>query len=311
MAKTKDSEEKRLPVVDVGPRVSSRLPEGRLRIELLTDPWSVWCWGLEPVRRAIALRHPEIEFRFLLGGMFEEMPRPEQVGFDVDRFFSIVQRTTGMPIEPGSARRDRPTSTYPACIHVHTVRILAPELEDAYLRALREAAYLDSLNISREEVGADVARDLGMDRDAFLKLRRSGEPEKAFKQRIESLELQNLHGYPTFLFTWEDKTHVVQGFQSLPALLGIAQSLTGRLRAPTPDPALLSIVAPGERVATREVAEVLGTSIERAFEICAAAESAGTLRREVHVGGVVWSQPTARSKPAPKSARKPLITPAP
>src|SRR6185503_17989969 len=71
---------RRLPVVDVGPRVTARLPPGRLRIELLTDPWSVWCWGFEPVRRALELRHPSLEFRFLLGGMFPQMPRPEESG---------------------------------------------------------------------------------------------------------------------------------------------------------------------------------------------------------------------------------------
>ncbi|MBI2078026.1 MAG: DsbA family protein [Euryarchaeota archaeon] len=308
--------EKRAPsprIVDVGARVTSRLPQGKLRIELLTDPWSVWCWGFEPVRRALALRHPELEFRFLLGGMFEEMPRPEQVGFDVDRFFAIVQRTTGMPIRADGPRKDPPRSTYPACIHVHTVRLLAPELEEAYLRALREAAYLDGLNISRDDVGADVAERVGVDRSEFLTLRTTNVPGDVFKQEVAALQAKSLHGYPTVLFTLDDRTHVVQGFQTLPAILGIAQSLTGKMHAPTPDPALPTIVPPGERVATREIAEVLGVSVETAYDACAVSEADGLLVREVHSTGVVWSRRDAKARPAParRTPQPALIRPAP
>lgn len=300
----------RLPVVDVGPQVTTRLPPGKLRIELLTDPWSVWCWGFEPVRRALELRHPSLEFRFLLGGMFPTMPRPEQAGFDVERFFSIVHRTTGMPIRMDGIRRDAPDSTYPACVHVHAVRQLAPDMEAVYLRGLREAAYLDGLNVSRIEVGADVAARIGLDRAAFIKTRTSKACEESFLESIEALHKRNLHAYPTILFTVAGQTHVVAGFQSLPAVLGIAQSLTGRAFAPTPDPPLLDVVPPGERVATREVAEVLGTSLEHAFELCRAAEAKGRLAREEHPHGVVWHRAGAGPAPARKAARRgALITP--
>ena len=302
---------RRTSVVDVGTRVTSRLPQGKLRIELLTDPWSVWCWGFEPVRRALVLRHPDLEFRFLVGGMFEEMPRPDQIGFDVDRFFGIVQRTTGMPIRADGPRRDPPTSTYPACIHVHTVRLIAPELEDAYLRALREAVYLDGLNISRDEVGADVAERVGIPRARFLEARRSGQPEAVFKDTVAKLQAKDLHGYPTVLFTLDERTHVVQGFQSLPAILGIAQSLTGRLHRPTPDPPVSAIVPPGERVASREIAEVLGVSVEAAYDLCTAAEAKGTLVREAHPTGVVWSQKGTKPAPTKRSPRSAIITPQP
>jgi putative protein-disulfide isomerase len=301
-------------VVDVQATIAERLPKGKVRIELLTDPWSVWCWGFEPVRRALQLRYPDIQFRFLLGGMFESLPPPEQLGFDVERFFSIVQRTTGMPLRADATRRDRPTSTYPACIHVHTVRLLAPEREESYLRALREAAYYDARNISRDDVGADVAQQVGVDREAFLQMRQSGKPEAAFRTLIEGLRERGLHGYPTILISCDGKTHVVEGFQSLPAILGIVQSIAGRLYAPTPDPSLSVVIPPLERVATREVAEVLGVSIEKAYQTCAAAEETGLLRREEHPSGIAWSQTT--SSPSPARAKKStrttaLITPEP
>jgi|GEM_PF-3311851 len=260
-----------------------------VRIELLTDPWSVWCWGFEPVRRALELRYPTVQFRPLLGGMFPEMPDPKAMDFDVDRFFSIVQRTTGMPIRRVEDAQ-RPESTYPACVHVHAAKILDPKKEVPFLRAMREAVYLDGLNISRPDVAAQVAQRVGLDPEAYRGVLESGAADDAFRQRIGELHAQELHAYPTLLFKWGDRAARVDGFQTLPAVLGLAQSLSGRKHAPLPDPAIETVIPAGERVATREVAEVFGMSLERAFERLTEAEKSGTLVRQRHPSGDVWSR---------------------
>lgn len=274
----------RLGDVKAGAHVTVR--PAPVKIDLLTDPWSVWCWGFEPVRRAIQLRYPTIEFRNVLGGMFAEMPDPKEMGFDVERFFAVVARTSGMPIKYDATRRDRPASTYPACVNVHAVRILAPKKEDLYLRALREAVYLDGLNISRPEVGAAVAKKIGLDPDAFTDVLKSGDAQEAFVTKIEELQSQGLHAYPTLIVRWGDRAAKVEGFQSLPAVLGVAQSVSGRVHVPLPDPKMADILPRGERVATREVAEVLGVSVERAYELLREAKA----RPEEHPGGVVWTR---------------------
>lgn len=261
---------------------------GRVRVTLLTDPWSVWCWGFEPVRRALALRYPGIEFQALIGGMFPRLPDPAEVGFDVERFFAAVQRTTGMPLRLDATKRDRPDSTYPACIHAHAVRLLAPEREAAYVRALREAAYLDARNVSRPEVAAEVAERLGIGAREFREALASGEPEREFRERLASLHAMNLHAYPTLLVTAGERTARVEGFQSLPALLGIVEAVSGRVQVALPPPALDAAIPSVERVATREVAEVLGLSVEQAVERLAEAERGGALRRDRHPTGDTW-----------------------
>jgi putative protein-disulfide isomerase len=261
-----------------------------VRVELLTDPWSIWCWGFEPVRRALELRYPSVEFRFLLGGMFPQMPDPRELGFDLVRFFSIVQRTTGMPIRLDGLDQDRPTSTYPACVHVHAVRLVAPDLETRYLRALREAVYLDGRNVSRPEAAADVAAAVGVDRTAFEAEVESGRAEASFRSTIQELHAQGLHAYPTLLVRSGDRQARVEGFQSLPAVLGLVQGVSGRQHPPLPDPSLDAILSPHERVATREVAEVLGVSLERAADTLERARKRGEVRRERHPTGDVWSR---------------------
>jgi hypothetical protein len=176
-------------------------------------------------------------------------------------------------------------------VHVHAARLLAPEKEHAYLRALREAVYLDGRNASKPEVAADVAERVGIARREFLEALASGEPEREFRERLAALHAANLHAYPTLLVTAGGRTARVEGFQPLPALLGVAESLAGKLLPAQPPPPLLDLVPAGERVATREVAEVLGASVEEAYDHLREAEARGQLKRDRHAGGDVWRRP--------------------
>lgn len=266
-------------------RAVEAAPPGIVRVDLLTDPWSVWCWGMEPARRAIQVRFPSIEFRPLVGGMFPRLPDPAEVGFDVERFFAVVQRTSGMPLAVDATRRDRPGSTYPACIAVHAVRLLDAGKESTYLRALREAVYLDRRNVSRTEVAASVAASIGIDEAEFTEALASGEPEREFRTRLASLHALHLHGYPTTLVTWKDKTARLEGFQSLPALLSAIEAVSETLHAAREPPPVAELVGHGERVATREVAEVLGVGVEEAYDRLMAEVREGALVRERHPTG--------------------------
>lgn len=267
-----------------------RPSRGRVEVELLTDPWSVWCWGFEPARRALAHRFPTVAFSARVGGMFPTMPDPEQMGFDVERFFSIVQRTTGMPIRLDATRADRPKSTYPACVHAAAVRLLQPELEPLYLRRLREAVYLDGRNVSRPEVAADVAGAIGIDETDFMDALNSGEPEREFRQALALLEAENMHAYPTFTIRTHERAARVEGFQSLPSLLALVEGMSGRLHPPMPPPRVEDVLRPDQRIATREVAETCGMSVEEAFEALTDLARRGVADRERHASGDVWTR---------------------
>lgn len=263
-------------------------PGDRPEVVLVTDPWSVWCWGFEPVRRALQHRYPSIAFRHVVGGMFPVMPDPEAMGFNVERFFTVVQRTTGMPLRVDATREDRPRSTYPACIHVAAARLLRPDLEAAYLRRLREAVYLDARNVSRASVAEDVAASVGIPVEEFREAMTSGEPEREFRESLSRLQTHNIHSYPTYLVRSGTQLVRIEGFQSLPSLLSIVESVTSRLHPAAPPPPLLDLFPAGERLATREVAEVFDESLEVTVERLADLEAQGALARERHAGGDVW-----------------------
>ncbi len=263
-------------------------PGDRPEVVLVTDPWSVWCWGFEPVRRALQHRYPTIAFRNVVGGMFPVMPDPEAMSFNVERFFTVVQRTTGMPLRLDATREDRPRSTYPACIHVAAARLLRPDLKAAYLRHLQKTIYLNARNISRANITKNVAATMGIPVKKFHKTIASKEPKHKFRENLSRLQTHNIHSYPTYLVRSGTQLVRIEGFQSLPSLLSIVESVTGRLHPAAPPPPLLDLFPAGERLATREVAEVLDESLEVTVERHADLEAQGALARERHAGGDVW-----------------------
>lgn len=259
-----------------------------VRIDLVTDPWSVWCWGLEPVARALAHRYPAITFRPLVGGMFERVPHHEHPEFDLSRFLARVQRVTGVPVATGAFQDGGPDSTYPACVHAHAMRLLDASRAQLGLRKLREAAWLDGRDVSDPAVAADVARSVGYDPEAFRAALHSGEPEREFRDRMGELERLELHSYPTLVVTAGETTRRHEGFLPLPALVDVVERVGGRTPVRSPPPEPLEALDAGHRVATREAAEVLDVSIERAAERLTDLADAGRVERQRFPTGDAW-----------------------
>lgn len=262
---------------------------GEVRVDLVTDPWSVWCWGLEPVARALSERYPAITFRPVVGGMFERLPHHDHPDFDLGRFLVRVQRITGMPVATDAFQDQGPDSTYPACVHAHAMRLLDASKAHLGLRKLREAAWLDGRNISDPDIAADVARQAGYDPEAFRSALASGEPEREFRERLSALERHDLSAYPTLIVTAGGSQRRLEGFVPLPGIVETVERLTGDRHVQAPAPDLLDVLEPGHRVSTREAAEVLGISIEQAADRLARQADEGRVERERFPTGDVWT----------------------
>lgn len=262
---------------------------GEVRIDLVTDPWSVWCWGLEAVARAIEHRYPSITFRPIVGGMFETLPHHEHPGFNLHRFLTRVQRLTGMPLATDAFTDDSPDSTYPACVHAHAMRLLDASNARLGLRKLREAAWIDGRDISDPNVAADVATETGYDEQAFRDALASGEPKREFQQRLDALERRELSAYPTLVLTTEDDRRRLEGFVPLPGILEAVERLTGQTHVAGPAPDAIDVLTPGHRVATREVAEATGASIEAAADELAGLAREEKVERTRHENGDTWT----------------------
>src|SRR2546430_14045575 len=95
-------------------------------------------------------------------------------------FFEAVSTQHRMPMDSKRMIKgvDDFNSTWPACIAAKAASLQGARPDRQYLRALREAWCLDARPIHRVEVQTDVAREAGLDVEAFSKALEDGSAER-------------------------------------------------------------------------------------------------------------------------------------
>src|SRR4051812_38967292 len=129
-----------------------------VEIVYYTDPLCCWSWAMEPQWRKLRyqFRH-HLKWRYCMGGLLpswshftdgvNSVSRPAQMG----PIWMEASHISGMPINNHIWINDPPASSYLSCIAVKCVALQAPELEDWYLRLLREAVMLHGKNIATQK----------------------------------------------------------------------------------------------------------------------------------------------------------------
>src|SRR3989304_1612354 len=167
---------------------------GKVWVTWYTDPHNVWCWGCEPMMRRLEIVYPDrAEGHLRMGGLFEDFsPVCEQWArmsggrwtASVEAFFDAVANQHRMPMDAprmlGSV--DDFDSTWPACIAAKAAEARGRDPGRRYLRALREAWCLDGRGIHRRSVQIEVAREVGLDTQAFSEALGDGSAERAVRE---------------------------------------------------------------------------------------------------------------------------------
>src|SRR5438046_6560595 len=115
-------------------------------------------------------------------------------------FFEAVSTQHRMPMDSKRMIKgvDDFNSTWPACIAAKAASLQGARADRQYLRALREAWCLDARPIHRLEVQTDVARETGLDVEAFSKALEEGSEEQALQrdsEECERIEVRRLQSY--------------------------------------------------------------------------------------------------------------------
>src|SRR5947208_2351041 len=158
-----------------------------IRVIWYTDPHNIWCWGFEPTIRRLEVRYPDtVQIETRQGGLFEDFsPVREQWARmsggrwkdSVGAFFEAVSSQHRMPMAADAMvdSSDDFNSTWPACIAAKAADLQGADPGWRYLRRLREAWCLEGRGIHRKDVEADVAKETGLDVDAFVRALDDGE----------------------------------------------------------------------------------------------------------------------------------------
>lgn len=218
-------------------------------ITSFTDPVCVWCYATEPVMRAIETRYPDVEIRYIMGGMvrdlrdFEDpqnniLPSRGDVNRQVMAHWLESYPRHLMPVKEEGFHlfSDEYPSTYPQSVAFKAAQITAPRRADAYLRALRVAAIAEARQISRLDVQLEIADKCGIPLAPFQQALADGSAKRAFGVDLGLTQAAGVDVFPTYMVkTSRAREMTMRGYNSLQDFERVFNTLSGGM-TPLPSP---------------------------------------------------------------------------
>ena len=273
-----------------------------LEAEYFTDSFCPWSWAQEPYYRKLREEFADqIRWRHRLGCTFERWPEdPNDFAGDAAEIDPAqkakrqeqISLDTRIPIDVGIWQEDPPISAYLANLAVKAAGLQGPDLEDAYLRRVREAVFTERQPLKHIEALLELARRVpGLDPDQLRRDIKSGRARQALREDWEAArrpvpEAKDLqeeaehirYGYPTIVLRNASGDYrVVDGETPYEACVQVIQELEPRIQRGAP-PTVEAFVNKHPCVTTKEVSVVCELPWEDAE---AALERLGWHRRPV------------------------------
>ena len=167
----------------------------------IADPMCSWCWGFSPVIDAIRARFgAALPIRLVLGGLRPGTTEPmhEAAKRTTREHWEHVREASGQPFD--FAFFDREGFVYdtePASRAVVVARRSGRELD--VLKAVHRAFYGHNRDVTQAEVLADVAAEVGLDRESFLAAFGSEEARGETWTDVAIARKAGITGFPTLL----------------------------------------------------------------------------------------------------------------
>ncbi len=199
-------------------------------ITYFTDPVCVWCWGQEPVFRALETRYPGLfEVRHVMGGLvrsFEDLEdelnnisgSKEDVNGQVIAHWVESAQGHRMPIKTqGFHLFDQEhQSSYPMGIAYKAAQQASPRLADKYLRMLRVHIMARATRTNLWDAQVAIARETGLDVPLFEKALEDGSAKGAFQTDLGLTQGFGVRVFPTFqVKNQRGRQVMMRGFNTL------------------------------------------------------------------------------------------------
>ena len=209
-----------------------------LHLVYFADPMCSWCWGFSPVIEAIRERYGEsLPARLIMGGLRPgtRAPMDEAAKASTRSHWEHVHAASGQPFDLGFfARQGFIYDTEPASRAVVLARRGDQARGFAYLRRVHAAFYAENRDVTDPAVLADLAGELGFERDAFLEMLSSDELMQETRQDFATAHGAGIGGFPTLIAgAGSDGSYalVTQGFQAVERILPALDRWLGLKRA--------------------------------------------------------------------------------
>jgi len=174
-----------------------------LQLVYFADPMCSWCYGFSPVVQAMRRRYAGVlPIRLVMGGLRPGTtdPMPEEARRNLVHHWDEIGAMTGVAFSAALADREGFVyDTDPAARAVVLARRLSGDDGLDMLEKTHAAFYAEGLDVTDDQVLADIAAGLSFDRDSFLagltqeSLREETWGDYAISQRA------GVRGFPTLI----------------------------------------------------------------------------------------------------------------
>lgn len=212
-----------------------------ITIYQFTDPTCIWCWGNEPVLRALDyLYGDKIAIEFIMGGLIEDI----RTLFHIEGPTStIIKRANefiaenwhtaslrhGMPISAGQMElyTEQYTSSFPQNIAYEAAKRIDRQRAKLFLRRIREATFTESRRTSQIDVLVELATEVGIDAAQFLDIYTYGAAQADFMQDRMKCRRNGITGFPSYLIHEGNTNIILGGYQNLATFHTVISRLSG------------------------------------------------------------------------------------
>ena len=183
------------------------------------DPMCSWCWGFSPVVEQIQETYGEdLPVLLVLGGLQPGNTKPltEKAKESIKEHWGHVYERSAQPFDQAFFDRDGFIyDTEPSSRAIVAMHSLAKDGSLTALKAVHKAFYAANKDVTAPAVLADIAEELGHDREAFLAVFDAEETHAATQRGFEFSRSINVTGFPTLLAGDNENGYraITQGYQ--------------------------------------------------------------------------------------------------
>ena len=230
----------------------------RITILQFTDPICVWCWGNEPVLRAIEyLYGDKVRIEFIMGGLVEDIStlydfRGEKVDIIeranqiITKNWLIASQKHGMPVVDTGLKlfSERYPSSFPQNIAYEAAKRVNPLLAKRFLRLMREATFIHGRRTSQIDVILDLATQAGYNAAAFIDEYTTGNAHADFMQDRMKCRRNGITGFPSYLIKDGHTNIILGGYQNLATFHTVISRLSsGKIKPRRVGPSIANVMA--------------------------------------------------------------------
>lgn len=296
----------------------------KITIYQFTDPVCVWCWGNEPVMRAIDyLYGNKVGVEYVMGGLIEEITTLynlkgstrqiiEQANAIMAEHWIVASERHGMPvnIRHMALFSERYPSSFPQNIAYEAARRIESSAAKQFLRRIREATFVEAHRTSQIDVLIELAVEVGIDAARFIDEYTTGTAQNDFIKSRMKCRRNGVTGFPSYLIKNTNTKIMLGGYQNLSTFHTIIGRLSeGKIKPRRLGPSLANIMdfmRRYQRAYPVEIETTFGLDRDRTDQLIneliqagkLSCESIGNGRRIVITDAAKAPRITRRAKPS-------------